>query len=182
MILSPPTLCNLHDLLAFRDKEALRAELDRRRWGPPRSPRPILFENTVLNILPWDPMFERADDIDTSTLDLTPAPRGEAVFKGPFERGNLAAGGMTDGGGKANHEGTGENHMNLPEKGLAKEDVFRQLREYRRNDLDTHGGRTWAYVYDHGRREVEDAAKESLCHVFVGKRSGPNGFSESFTD
>ena len=81
VILSPPTLSSLHDILAFRDMEALQTELDNRPWGPPRSPRPILLDHCILNILPWDPMFERVEDIDTSALEDTPLPVGA-----PFSR------------------------------------------------------------------------------------------------
>ncbi|MBW2283708.1 MAG: hypothetical protein JRF65_03800 [Deltaproteobacteria bacterium] len=81
VILSPPTLSNLHDLLAFRDMAALKTELDQRPWGPPRSPRPLLVDHGVLNILPWDPMFDRTEDIDASALDDTPLPVGA-----PFSR------------------------------------------------------------------------------------------------
>lgn len=66
--------------------------------------------------------------------------------------------------------------MNIPEKGRTKEDVFRQMEEYRGNDLETHGGRTWAYVYDHGRREVEAAAKEAYVMFLSENGLDPTAF------
>lgn len=87
MALSPPTLANLHDLLAFRGVGELQEHLRDRPWGPPRSPRPLMLGRGILNILPWDPMFERIHEIDTSAVDETPLPVGV-----PFSRVLLKAG------------------------------------------------------------------------------------------
>jgi len=81
VLLSPPTLANLHDLLGFKSMGELQDRLSGRPWGPPRSPRPVMLGQGILNILPWDPMFERIGEIDTSAVDETPLPVGA-----PFSR------------------------------------------------------------------------------------------------
>jgi hypothetical protein len=74
-------MANLHDLLAFDGIGELQQHLKGRPWGPPRSPRPVVLGRTILNILPWDPMFDRIQEIDTSSVDETPLPVGV-----PFSR------------------------------------------------------------------------------------------------
>jgi 8-oxo-dGTP pyrophosphatase MutT (NUDIX family) len=81
ILLSPPTLANLNDLLRFPSIQELQAEVESRGWGPPRSPRPLVLGSTVLNIMPWDPLFHRVEEIDTSNIDATPLPVGA-----PFSR------------------------------------------------------------------------------------------------
>jgi sphinganine-1-phosphate aldolase len=49
----------------------------------------------------------------------------------------------------------------LPEQGLSREALFARLEHYRRDDLDTHGGRTWAYVFDHGLAETGEIAEQA---------------------
>lgn len=49
----------------------------------------------------------------------------------------------------------------LPRHGLDRATLFERLQGYRSGDLDTHGGRTWAYVYDHGREDTEAIAVEA---------------------
>ncbi|MFA9432084.1 aspartate aminotransferase family protein [Egicoccus sp. AB-alg2] len=51
--------------------------------------------------------------------------------------------------------------MTLPTSGLPREDVFARLADIRAHDLDTRGGRTWAYVYDSGRAEVDEVAGQA---------------------
>jgi sphinganine-1-phosphate aldolase len=46
----------------------------------------------------------------------------------------------------------------LPTHGDARERVLDRLASYGEGDLDTHGGRTWAYVYDSGRRDADEVA------------------------
>ncbi|WDL95945.1 pyridoxal phosphate-dependent decarboxylase family protein [Alicyclobacillus sp. ALC3] len=41
---------------------------------------------------------------------------------------------------------------------MSKDEVFTQLERFRDNDMQTHGGKVWAYVYDSGLREVEEVA------------------------
>ena len=60
--------------------------------------------------------------------------------------------------------------MKIPQKGIPKEELFRRMEEFGAQDLETHGGRTWAYVYDSGRAEVEQTAREAYL-----KFLSPNG-------
>jgi sphinganine-1-phosphate aldolase len=56
----------------------------------------------------------------------------------------------------------------LPEHGSERDALLDLLDSYRVDDLDTHGGRTLAYVYDAGRRdaeEVADAAHARFAHA-----------------
>lgn len=46
---------------------------------------------------------------------------------------------------------------------LTADEVRARLEALRRHDLPTHGGRTLAYVYDSGRPEVDDVAREALA-------------------
>jgi sphinganine-1-phosphate aldolase len=48
----------------------------------------------------------------------------------------------------------------LPTTGLAREDVLARLAHYRSGDLAARGGRTFAYVYDAGRPDVDELAHE----------------------
>jgi len=41
--------------------------------------------------------------------------------------------------------------LGIPSLGRSEDELFAELDEIRSNDLDTKGGRTWAYVYDAGR-------------------------------
>ncbi len=48
----------------------------------------------------------------------------------------------------------------LPATGLSREDVLARLADYRSGDLAARGGRTFAYVYDAGRPDVDELAHE----------------------
>ena len=50
----------------------------------------------------------------------------------------------------------------MPPKAKTEEQVFAELESYRSADLDTKGGRTWAYVYDPGRADIDRVAKRAL--------------------
>ena len=50
----------------------------------------------------------------------------------------------------------------IPPQGLARDELFRRLEAFRSDDLDTTGGRTWAYVYDPGRDDIGDVAKQAF--------------------
>lgn len=52
--------------------------------------------------------------------------------------------------------------MPLPAAGRPRADILADLGARRSDDLDTHGGRTWAYVYDAGRADAEQVAAEAL--------------------
>ena len=51
--------------------------------------------------------------------------------------------------------------MKIPDKGRSREDVMAELQGFGKEDLQTRGGRTWAYVYDSGREDVDKVAKEA---------------------
>src|SRR3982751_6573874 len=56
----------------------------------------------------------------------------------------------------------------LPDKGVPGEQILDELRELRRADLPTHGGRLFAYVYDpalDGLDELAQAAYALSSHV-----------------
>jgi glutamate/tyrosine decarboxylase-like PLP-dependent enzyme len=48
----------------------------------------------------------------------------------------------------------------LPATGLSRADVLARLADYRSGDLAARGGRTFAYVYDAGRPDVDELAHE----------------------
>lgn len=52
--------------------------------------------------------------------------------------------------------------MTLPTAGLPREQVLARLRDYRAGDLPARGGRTFAYVYDAGRPDVDEIAHEAF--------------------
>ncbi|HSK22331.1 MAG TPA: aspartate aminotransferase family protein [Egicoccus sp.] len=51
--------------------------------------------------------------------------------------------------------------MTLPTTGLSRDEVFARLDAMRKGDLDSRGGRTWAYVYDSGRAEVDEVGGQA---------------------
>jgi glutamate/tyrosine decarboxylase-like PLP-dependent enzyme len=51
--------------------------------------------------------------------------------------------------------------MTLPSQGLPREQVLARLQEYRAGDLPARGGRTFAYVYDAGRPDIDALAHEA---------------------
>lgn len=58
--------------------------------------------------------------------------------------------------------------MSLPPHGRPSDEVLAELRERHAVDLPTHGGRTWAYVYDSGLAgldEVMDTARSAYAAV-----------------
>lgn len=60
--------------------------------------------------------------------------------------------------------------MSLGKRGAAADDVLAALAELRAGDLPTHGGRTWAYVYDSGL-----AGLDGLAHRAAEAVTGLNG-------
>jgi glutamate/tyrosine decarboxylase-like PLP-dependent enzyme len=59
---------------------------------------------------------------------------------------------------------------------MGEEEVFARLAEYRAGDLDTKGGRTWAYVYDPGRADVDRVAKRALLEMYDENALDPTVF------
>jgi sphinganine-1-phosphate aldolase len=50
--------------------------------------------------------------------------------------------------------------MRLPATGLSRDEVLARLADYRSGDLAARGGRTFAYVYDAGRPDVDELSHE----------------------
>ena len=59
--------------------------------------------------------------------------------------------------------------MKIPEKGMDRATLFETLNGYRKNDLASKGGRTWAYVYDTARAEIDEVAKDRPTRPFCPK-------------
>jgi sphinganine-1-phosphate aldolase len=59
---------------------------------------------------------------------------------------------------------------------LSEEELFARLEEYRAADLDTKGGRTWAYVYDPGRADIDRVAKRALVEFYDENALDPTVF------
>ncbi len=51
--------------------------------------------------------------------------------------------------------------MEIPSEGKTRASVMEALRAFKEGDLATHGGTTWAYVFDPGRREIEAVGREA---------------------
>ncbi|HET7522349.1 MAG TPA: aspartate aminotransferase family protein [Bacillales bacterium] len=47
------------------------------------------------------------------------------------------------------------------ESAMSKEKILAVLEQYQSGDLDPHGGHVWAYVYDSGLRDAEEAAHQA---------------------
>ncbi|MBX3287527.1 MAG: aspartate aminotransferase family protein, partial [Actinobacteria bacterium] len=55
-------------------------------------------------------------------------------------------------------------------------ELFARLEAFRAGDLDTKGGRTWAYVYDPGRADVDRIAKRALVDFYDVNALDPTVF------
>lgn len=66
--------------------------------------------------------------------------------------------------------------MPLPSTGRTRDDVLADLGARRADDLDTHGSRTWAYVYDAGRADAEQVAAEALVAAMHDNALDPTVF------
>lgn len=65
--------------------------------------------------------------------------------------------------------------MRIPEKGVARDELFRRLEEYRAGDMPWREGRTWAYVYDPGR-EAEEVIKQAFTLYLTENALDPTVF------
>lgn len=54
----------------------------------------------------------------------------------------------------------------IPPHGEPEDEVLARMRSFREGDLDTKGGRTWAYVYDPGRPDIDRVAKAALVDYY----------------
>jgi glutamate/tyrosine decarboxylase-like PLP-dependent enzyme len=59
---------------------------------------------------------------------------------------------------------------------MSEDELFARLDSYRAGDLDTKGGRTWAYVYDPGRADVDRIAKRALVEFYDENALDPTVF------
>lgn len=66
--------------------------------------------------------------------------------------------------------------MSLPTTGLDRDELLTRLDDYRRNDVAAEGGRTFAYVYDGGRRDVEAVAHEAYLRFIHVNGLDPTAF------
>lgn len=57
--------------------------------------------------------------------------------------------------------------MEIPNKGMSREELFRKMENFRSEDMNWRSGRTWGYVYDAGE-EVEEIAKQAYMD-FLGE-------------
>lgn len=64
----------------------------------------------------------------------------------------------------------------IPPCGAPEDELFARLDTYREADLDTKGGRTWAYVYDPGRADVERIAKRAYLELLSENALDPTVF------
>jgi len=66
--------------------------------------------------------------------------------------------------------------VRIPDKGINKEAIFRQLREYRRDDTETRGGRAWGFVYDSGLAEADAVVEEAFVEFLKLNALDPTAF------
>jgi glutamate/tyrosine decarboxylase-like PLP-dependent enzyme len=59
---------------------------------------------------------------------------------------------------------------------MSEDELFERLEQYRAADLDTKGGRTWAYVYDPGRADIDRVAKRALVEFYDENALDPTVF------
>lgn len=65
--------------------------------------------------------------------------------------------------------------MQIPAKGLAREDILAKLESFRQNDMPWRDGRTWAYIYDPGR-EAEEVIKQAYTMYLTENGLDPTVF------
>jgi len=79
--LSPPTMVTLHELLKFSSLKALKKEMKTRTWKKALLPRLIASHQGKMIVEPWDPMFNKKVNMNSSELEKVILPPGE-----PFSR------------------------------------------------------------------------------------------------
>lgn len=65
--------------------------------------------------------------------------------------------------------------MRIPEKGIPREELYREMESYRENDVKWRTGRTWAYVYDPGA-EAEEVIKQAYVSYLSENALDPTAF------
>jgi hypothetical protein len=81
ILLSPPTLVTLHELLAYKDLSELEKALKTRPWGEARFPCLVPLPDGALILQPWDPMRYGEVKVDAGELEKMLLPVGD-----PFSR------------------------------------------------------------------------------------------------
>lgn len=81
ILLSPPTLVTLHELLQYPDMITLEKEVKDHSWGKARLPRLIPSPNGALILLPWDPMYDQEARANTKVPEETFTSLGEAFSR-----------------------------------------------------------------------------------------------------
>ncbi len=81
ILLSPPTLVTMHELLQYSDMGDLEKEVQTHTWGEVLLPRMIRLPQGTLILEPWDPMCKQGVEVDTKELEMAILPVGE-----PFSR------------------------------------------------------------------------------------------------
>ena len=79
--LSPPTMVTLHELLKFSSLKALKKEMKIRTWGKTLLPRLIASHQEKMIVEPWDPMFNKKVDMNSSELEKVILPPGESFSR-----------------------------------------------------------------------------------------------------
>lgn len=64
----------------------------------------------------------------------------------------------------------------IPATGRTEDEIFEHLARYRDGDLHTKGGRTWAYVYDPGRADIDRVSKRALVEFYDENALDPTVF------
>ena len=63
----------------------------------------------------------------------------------------------------------------IPQHGLGKEELFRRLEQFRKDDVNWRDGRVWAYVYDPGA-EAEEVIKRAYTTFLTENALDPTAF------
>jgi len=79
--LSPPTMVTLHELLKFSSLKALKKEMKTRTWGKALLPRLIVSHQGKMIVEPWDPMFNKKVNMNSSELEKVILPPGESFSR-----------------------------------------------------------------------------------------------------
>lgn len=64
----------------------------------------------------------------------------------------------------------------IPSTGLGEAELRERMDAFRADDLDTKGGRTWAYVYDPGRPDIDRVGKAALIEYYDENSLDPTVF------
>jgi 8-oxo-dGTP pyrophosphatase MutT (NUDIX family) len=88
LFLSPPALVTLHELSQYSNMEALAKKLENRAWGEACLPILIRSQQEALILLPEDPMYNRAREIDITSQEKVPLAVGDAFSRLWYHEGS----------------------------------------------------------------------------------------------